>query len=263
MRLFLLALLSWLALPVYVFQGIGVRLRSLRLGPGAGDPSGTCPGTEPTIRLLVIGDSSAGAVGIARQEDGLGPQLAQALAARTGRRVDYRAAGFNSAVAGDLGRHVVPNLPADDWTHILLAVGVNDTKNFHRVKRWKREFGGLLYALRARFPGARIVWSPVPPMDASPVMPRLLGAILEIRALLINRKGRQLCTERGAIAAPRLADVSPDGFCRDGFHASEADYRGWSEHLVGTVIGQDVDGSENAAESILEGSSGEVAPQAG
>ena len=47
--------------------------------------------------------------------------------------------------------------------------------------------GGLIYALRAKWPEARIVWSPVVDMRLVPALPAALGRLLEIRATLINR----------------------------------------------------------------------------
>jgi len=238
------ALLSWLALPVYVWQGIAVRMRSIRMPPPQGPVRHEIEGAEPTINLLVLGDSSAAGVGLETTDGLLAIRLAQLIAARTGRRVVWRAAGFNSATAGQLRDFVVPNLAPEDWTHIVLAVGTNDAKNFHTVRRFKKEFGGLLYALRAKWPQARIVWSPVVDMALVPALPRALGRLLEIRATLVNRMGERLCLERGVVPATRLPILDPAaGFSTDGFHASEAGYRAWAEHLEGVVM------ADEAAES--------------
>jgi lysophospholipase L1-like esterase len=129
--------------------------------------------------------------------------------------------------------HVVPNLSADAWTHIVVSVGTNDAKNFHSISRFKKEFGGMLYALRAKFPHARIVWSPVIDMTRIPALPPLLGKVLEIRAAAINETAARLCFERGAVPASRLPVIDPAaGFSTDGFHASEAGYKAWAEHLL-------------------------------
>ena len=192
---------------------------------------------DPAIRLLVVGDSSAAGVGIETTNGLLAVRLAQCIANRTGRRVVWRAAGFNSATAGQLRDFVVPNLAPEPWTHIVLAVGTNDAKNFHTVRRFKREFGGLIYALKAKWPEARIVWSPVVDMALIPALPRALGWLLEIRASLINRTGERLCLERGVVSATRLPILDPQaGFSRDGFHASEAGYAAWAEHLEELVM---------------------------
>lgn len=235
----LATLLTWLAFPVYVWQGLGVRRRTERMYPAKGPVLHAIPGDEPAISLLVLGDSSAASVGIGHSENGLAAQLALILSRRTGRAVRWRAAGFNSATSGQVRDHVLPNLSAEPWTYIVLSIGTNDTKNFHSVPRFKKEFGGLLYALRAKWPEARVVWSPVVEFTRVPALPPLLGRILEIRAGAINRMGGRLCLERGAVPAERLPILDPQlGFSTDGFHASEAGYRAWAEHLADLVLGE-------------------------
>ena len=231
-------LVSWLLFPVYVWQGLGVRRRTGRMLPAEGPVLHAVDGAGPALRLLVVGDSSAASVGIGRSEDGLAHQLALILAERTGRAVAWRAAGFNSATAGQIRDFVLPNLAPDPWDLIVVSIGTNDAKNFHTARRFKREFGGLLYALRAKWPEARIVWSPVVDMTLVPALPKALGQLLEIRAAMINRMGDQLCRERGAIPATRLPILDPQaGFSSDGFHASAAGYRAWAEHMAGFVLG--------------------------
>ena len=231
-RLFPL-LFTWLAFPIYAWQGIGVRLRTQRLLPAEGPVTHKIPGTGEPVRLLVLGDSSAASVGIARTDGGIAALLAGMIGRDTGRPVTWRAAGFNSATSAQLRDFVLPNLAHDDWTHVVLSVGTNDAKNFHTLSRFKRDFGGLLYALRAKFPGARIVWSPVIDMTRVPALPPFLARILEIRAQAVNALGTRLCHERGAVPASRLPVEDPTlGFSTDGFHASEAGYRAWAEHLL-------------------------------
>lgn len=233
----ILSLLTWLAFPAYAWQGLGVRRRIGRMRPAEGPVLHRIDGSEPAIALLVLGDSSAAAVGVGNSENGLAAQLALLLADRSGRAVTWRAAGFSSATAGQIRDHVLPNLAADPWTHIVLCIGTNDTKNFHSVPRFKKEFGGLLYALRAKWPEARLVWSPVVEFTRVPALPPLLGKILEIRARAMNELGERLCLERGAVPATRLAIVDPQsGFSTDGFHASEAGYLAWADHLLGFVL---------------------------
>ncbi|NMG40715.1 SGNH/GDSL hydrolase family protein [Chelativorans sp. ZYF759] len=231
------SLISWLAFPVYVWQGVGVRLKTERMLPAEGRVLHHIPGEGEPFNLLVIGDSSAASVGVGRTEDGLAARLAGLVSERTGRPVQWRAAGFNSATAGQLRDFVVPNLAPEDWTHVVLAVGTNDMKNFHTARRFKAEFGGLLYAVRAKWPEALVLWSPVIEMTRVPALPALLARVLEIRAGIVNRVGERLCAERGAITATRLPVEDPQaGFSRDGFHASEAGYDAWARHLLPFVL---------------------------
>ena len=118
-------------------------------------------------------------------------------------------------------------------------VGTNNIKNFHSLPRFKKEFGGLLYALRAKWPEASIVWQPVIAFTDVPALPSALAGLLETRARGINALGARLCLERGALPAERLPVTdAAAGFSSDGFHASEAGYRAWAEHLLPFVLGE-------------------------
>lgn len=231
-------LLTWLALPVALWQGLAVRRRTERLVPPAGPHQGVTGAGEPTLRLLVIGDSSAAGVGVERVEQSMGPLLAAHLARRTDETVHWRVAGFNSATAGQIRDHVVKHLPRDGFTHVVLSIGTNDAKNFHTLSRFKAEFGGLIYALKARFPSARLVWSPVVEMRDVPALPRPLSDILSLRARAVNALGARLVRERGGVAATPLPVGSPTGFAVDGFHAGELGYAAWAKHLLPFVAGE-------------------------
>ena len=69
-------------------------------------------------------------------------------------------------------------------------------------------------------------------MREVPALPWTLGRILNLRVDLLNRKGAQLCLERGAICVPPLPIVNPAGYCRDGFHANEMGYDAWADHMI-------------------------------
>ncbi|MBK8456480.1 MAG: SGNH/GDSL hydrolase family protein [Phyllobacteriaceae bacterium] len=230
-------LLTWLALPIALWQGLAVRRRTERLVPPSGPHEGVTGPGEATIRLLVIGDSSAAGVGVGRIGDGMGPLLAALMADKAGQVTHWRVAGFNSATSGQIRDHVVKHLPRDGFTHIVLSVGTNDAKNFHTLARFKREFGGLIYALKARFPSARLVWSPIVEMRDVPALPRPLADILSVRAHAFNSLGSRLARERGGVAATPLPVKGPGGFAVDGFHAGALGYAAWAEHLLPFVTG--------------------------
>ena len=227
------SLISWLALPVYVWQGLGVRRRSLRLEPPvhngwvrAGEKSGKKP-----LSILLIGDSSAAGVGARKIENSLGGELPGILHDLTKRPVNLRIAGSNSATSAQIRDYVVPHLPHQTYDYICLNIGTNDAKNFHRGNTFCKNFGTLIYALRTRFPEARIIWSGVLDMKDIPALPSPLNSILGIRSRIINRNGQVLCRERGALAPEPEWSVIPENFAVDGFHASEKGYREWAENL--------------------------------
>lgn len=226
---------TWLLAPIALIQGARVRRTTPRLMPpngpisGIATPDGRSSQEAPKRHLLIIGDSSVAGLGAPHTSQALTLPLAQALAKADDKPVFWRAVGSNSATAGALRDVVLPHIERQAYTDILLVVGTNDAKNFHTISRFKREFGELLYGLKARFPEARIVWSPAINMQRMPSLPPLLGWILETRAKAINAKAKQLCLERYAIPAERLfiEEGQDEGFCHDGFHASPMGYAAW------------------------------------
>lgn len=239
MKHFLFGIGSWLLVPVALWQGIGVRRRIRRMPPPPGLPFGREGEGEPELKVLVIGDSSAAGVGAAQMTDTLGPQIARRLSARTGGAVAWRNAGANSATCEQLRDHVLPHLAgADAFTHVVITAGTNDMKNFLPRHRFKAGFGGLLYAIHAKWPGARVIWSPIIDMRTVPCLPRALGEILQLRVRMLNELGERLCFERAATAAPELVASDIAGFAEDGFHASALGYGHWADILVDVIAGE-------------------------
>jgi len=232
MNNFLAGPVSWLLAPVALFKGLGVRRTVPRLPPPRGRPRGQIGVGEAEIRLLIIGDSSAAGVGADKVEDTLGSQLAAILNQASGKTVAWRNAGANSAIAAQVRDHVVPHIEERNFTHVIIAVGTNDAKNFKTRSAFKKGFGGLLYAIHARWPDAEVFWSPVIAMPDVPALPASLGFILGLRAQIINAIGVQLCRERNATAIPPLPVEGPEGFAIDGFHANALGYKHWAQHIA-------------------------------
>lgn len=230
-------IISWLAAPIALYLGLRMRAATPRLLPPPGNKSGHIGNdTEPAYNILVVGDSSAAGVGVEDINQSIGPQLGAILHRETGAAVSWRIAGANSAICENIRDHVVPNLERHRYTHIILCAATNDMKNYLTARRFKKGFGGLLYALHSKWPDAQIIWTPMLDMRTVPGLPPLLGRILQLRAEIINRRGRQLCRERHAIVAQQLQATDPAGFSVDGFHASAAGYHYWAELLAQTVL---------------------------
>ena len=235
------ALFSWLAFPAYVWQGLGVRHRSTRLAPpphnGWLKSHGTYAGDA--LKVLIVGDSSAAGVGVLTIGESLGGQLPDLLAEKLQRPIAVRIAGNNSATAGQIRDYVVPHLADEAYDYICLNIGTNDAKNFHTGRRFCKEFGTLLYALKSKWPNATIIWAGVLDMANVPALPVLLGKILGIRSRIIDRNGKILCRERGALAPVSEWQPVAENFAVDGFHASAKGYREWAEGLADYIAEQE------------------------
>ena len=192
---------------------------------GKGDP----------IRLLMIGDSSIAGVGVDDFADCVAGRTPHLLAQKTGRAVTSRTSGNNSATAGQIRDHVLPNLERSIYDVIVVSIGVNDAKNFHSGRRFCKEFGTLIYALRARFPEATIIWSGIIDLGNIPALPAPLARILSIRSRILDHAGKTLCNERGALAPDSNWQPLPENFSIDGFHCSASGYKMWAEELAGYI----------------------------
>ncbi|MEM1376131.1 MAG: SGNH/GDSL hydrolase family protein [Pseudomonadota bacterium] len=232
--MFIRAALSWGMLPIYVWQGLRVRMTIERLLPAKVPAQGVVGQAHrgKPIKMLVLGDSTIASVGMETLEETFAYNVAQAISTKLTTPVHWRAVGANSATSGDIRDYVLPNIEERDWTHIFVSVGINDMKNFHLVSRFKKNFGTLLYALRARFPNATVIWTPIPNMRPCPAIPNLLSEVLAARADLINAMGKRMCQERQAIATDPVQDVDETCFARDGFHPNGKGYAIWANHVA-------------------------------
>ncbi|MGD1885805.1 MAG: SGNH/GDSL hydrolase family protein [Cohaesibacteraceae bacterium] len=227
--------LNWLWLPIALVQGLGVRSGRTRLlapdGPSILTVGPDKPASKP-LRLLIVGDSSVAGVGVARADETLPVQSASHLADRLERAGALLASGQSSAVSADLRDHVMPHLPRDVFDLVILVVGLNDAKNLHTSARFLREFGTLLYALKARFPSAVIAHWALSPFSIVPGLPQPLKGFLSLRSDRMDALAACLCAERGVKRFERRTELPPEAFADDGFHMSAEGCRLWADDLV-------------------------------
>ena len=219
-------------LPVLYAQGRGVRRRTPRLPDAGGPAEGVTAGDGPPLRLIVIGESTVAGIGAAVHERALTGCVAAELARRTRRAVRWTAVGRSGADAREVTR-LAEALPAEPADAVVVSLGVNDTLRFRPPGRWARDVERLVAAVRARVGPAAVVLSPVPPMHSFPALPQPLRAVLGARARLLDAALAQLAARLPATAhMPLRVDATPELFCADGFHPSEAGYAVIAEQLA-------------------------------
>ncbi len=225
---------SWLTLPVYAIQGLRVRSQVMRMAPPAQLPFVEVKGKTKSkpLDLLFIGDSSAAGVGVDDFQQCVAGRTPYLLAKKTGRSVTCQTCGNNSATAGGLRDLIVPHLKPATYDYIIINIGTNDAKNFHTSSRFKKEFGGLLYALNAKFPTAKVIWSGIIDVSQIPLLPSPLNKLMGIRANILRKQANELCFERGALFPQTKWRIIRENFSEDGFHASSKGYEEWAEELT-------------------------------
>ena len=221
--------------PLLLLQGQRVRRDTPRLPEAEGPRAGVeGAGTAPPLRLLVVGDSSAAGVGVARQEAALAQPMACALAARLGRPVKWQLvakSGVCTEEAIELLR-ASPVAPADV---LATALGVNDVTG-QRAGRFMGDMAEL-WRVASRHAGVRFgVLAGLPPMHEFPAVPQPLRWYL-------GRYARALDTSLEAWIAPQAHlrfcsmqwDAGPGSVAADGFHPGPAGYARWSELMAERV----------------------------
>ena len=216
-------------LPVLVPQALWVASRAIRLPEAAGPREGT-HGTDPTCRVLIIGDSSAAGVGVETQSDALSGRLVHHLSTQ----VDL--SWSLVAKSGWTSRQLcqaLAQLPAAPVDLAVVAVGVNDVKNGVHITKWRKNYLAILDLLQRKHGAACVIASGVPPLGAFPLLPSPLRGVLGARAAQFDAVLADLCDETPGVAhLPFDEPLEPAHMARDGFHPGAPIYDVWAAKVV-------------------------------
>jgi lysophospholipase L1-like esterase len=226
--------------PLLLAQARWLRHTAIRLPEPAGERQGVAGlagATEPVIamRVLVVGDSSAAGVGVARQEDALAHPVAAHLAAQAGAPVGWQLvarSGVNTAEAVALVEQA-DLLPADV---IVCALGVNDVTSQRTPRQFIDDYHRLLTLLRERTGASAAVLSGLPPLDVLPAAPQPLRWYLGQCAHRLDQALQQWCTTDPALQHVSLQWARPQDMAADRYHPGQQQYREWSARLAEQVL---------------------------
>lgn len=225
--------------PLAVLQGPVVLLQGRRLRratphvPDAARPwEGELAGPDP-LRLLVLGDSTAAGVGAPTQQVALPGRLADALHARTGRGVSWRAVGENGAKASDLRERFLDEALRSPADLLFLTVGANDALGLRSAQAFTADVRHILDAFNARNPSAFVLMSSLPVFGRFGLLPQPLRTALYRHSLALEGAARRVV--EGLPRTLMSNDPPPYGtdfWASDLFHPSANGYRDWAEWAV-------------------------------
>ena len=215
--------------PLVCLQAARVAARASRLPEPPGPRHGST-GTGPSLRLLILGDSSAAGVGACHQDEALSGRLCAHLAAHV--RLDWRLAARSGATTATALRLLDAIGPAR-FDAAVIALGVNDTKNFMPLARWERNYRALVDRLETGFGVSTICASGVPPLQHFPLLPSPLRDVLGTRAARLDAILRDIARDHpGLHHIPFDLDLDPCLMAADGFHPGPRAYDAWAQRLV-------------------------------
>jgi lysophospholipase L1-like esterase len=203
--------------PLLVAQARAREQRLPRLPEPDGDRHGTV-GEGPSLRLLIMGDSSAAGVGVHDQRHALAGYLSQALARRGGVRVQWRLlaqSGLTSAQCLALLREHEP-LQADVAVVAAREAIANHLRNACGV--------------------AHVVFAPLPPVHHFPGLPQPLRWVAGQDARRHDRAVAAWArTRRDVSHVPIDLPLNAGVMAMDGFHPGETVYR-----ICGTALAEHI-----------------------
>ena len=226
-------------LPILLVQGYRLRKRTPRLPDAAGPLEGATVGDGELLKLIGLGESTVAGVGAATHETALTGQLARAISGRTGKRVDWSVLARTGINARDCRFELVPKLDGSEADLVVIALGVNDSLEFHSARRWAIDLERLIEAVRKTVGDVPILLAGVPPLDYFPLLPKPLSLALGARSAALGQASIRLSQRMPrVIHVPFQIDQerAVDLFCADGFHPSELGYTEWAEQLADAFV---------------------------
>ncbi len=226
--------------PALLLQARTLRSTALRLPEPEGERAGTTQAPSNTdttgtpLRILVVGDSSAAGVGVAHQHDALAVQVAQCVANKTGRQIQWHLLAKSGLSAAKAGTFISQQrLPVTDI--IVSAFGVNDVTSQRSAGQFIADYRHLLQTL-IKLTGARgAVISGLPPLHILPAAPQPLRWYLGQCAKRLDRSLQKLCARTSNLAYVSLQWAQAKHMARDKFHPGPSQYRQWA-HLISDEI---------------------------
>lgn len=230
--------LAVLQAPVVLTQGRWLKRITPHLPDAALPWAGELTGPRP-LPLLVLGDSTAAGVGAATQLEALPGRLADALHARTGRGIRWRAVGKNGATAREIIDRYLDEALAEPADLLFLSIGANDAMTMRGTGAFVRDVRHILDAFDARNPGAFVLMSSLPVFGRFTLLPQPLRTALYRHSLALEGAARSIVEGR-----PRtLMSYDPppyaeDFWAPDFFHPSASGYRDWADWAVDEAWGR-------------------------
>ncbi|SLN60759.1 hypothetical protein TRL7639_03356 [Falsiruegeria litorea R37] len=218
--------------PVLAAQAIAIRRKAQLLDEPAGPRHGRA-GAGPTLRLLIIGDSSAAGVGVDHQVHALSGQLVAHLSR------SFTVVWRLEATTGHTTRDTLHRLSKLNGTFdiAVTALGVNDVTRGVSRKTFKRRQSQLVNLLTNRLGVSLILATGVPQMELFPALPDPLAWVLGAQARRLDGGLAELASTLPHLHHFKLTiPPEPAYAAQDGYHPSALAYRFWAQMLADEII---------------------------
>lgn len=218
-----------------VIEGLLASRRTYLPPEGAPDVTGTFGDpADPTVRLAVLGDSTAAGLGASAPHTTVGGQLSARLAAE-GHHVVLEGFGVSGSRAGDLGPQASRALLSSPDVAVVL-VGANDATRLSTGARMVVPLSDAVRRLREA--GVPVVLGTCPDLLGPRALLRPLRDLHAAVGRRVAARQAEAATAAGAVAVDlgRLTGpafrADPTTLAEDLYHPSDRGYALWADALL-------------------------------
>ena len=224
--------------PLLLVQGRRARRTALRMPEAAGQRQGLIPhkGSDNTLNLLFVGDSTMAGVGVDHQEAALASRTAVEVSALLSRSVRWKVIAKTG-----LKTSQIPALTKQegllDADVLITALGANDVLGQTKPHLFIEAYAKLIDLLMPKDRARRTVISGLPPLQITPAFPQPLRWFFGMCAQRLDRTLQQWIRTRSDISYISLqwaADRTK--LAEDGFHPGEGLYQEWSRRIAQQIV---------------------------
>jgi lysophospholipase L1-like esterase len=193
---------------------------------------------RPSLRLLMLGDSSAVGLGVDETQETVGGRLSE-LIASTGRRVELDSVAVSGSRAADLAPQVSRALVRRAPDIAVILIGSNDAIHFTPLDDVERHIAGAVRRLREA--GSAVVVGTCPDLGAARNFAQPLRELVGWAGRRVAVVSEQAAVQAGGVAvdlAARTGPVfraDPGTLSEDCFHPSADGYQLWALALYPAV----------------------------
>lgn len=253
--------------PIYLYQGHKVKRDTPRLPEPDGARHGQVPlnspkkarattDNQPTLNIMIVGDSAAAGVGSLTQTDALAGKLIPALQQKSIINSRFRALNWSlQATTGHTSFDILRRLyvlptPSASVEVMVVSVGVNDTTSSVSTTQWQQQLQEIISVAKRKFGVQILIFSSLPPMAQMPALPKPLNNFMGAKATKMDNVLQQVCAKYHgngvhymATDFQQMANEHANGdaidnavmFARDGFHSSPITYGYWAQQLSALI----------------------------
>ncbi len=218
--------------PFLYLQSQFVRRKIGRLPDASGEMKGKFENGAESVKLLVLGESTAAGVGARTHETALAGQFARLLGEKIGKSIEWQVVGRSGITVKETIDELVPKIPDEKFDYIMLALCGNEVLKLRSPRTFRRDMRQLIAILKEKSPNVTFFITNAPAVRLSPVLPFPIKFILGHLSALHDANAREFTAEMRRVFYFHQPTSVPADFWADGIHPSEKGYTAWSKRMI-------------------------------